>query len=123
MPVAAFDTDNESRDEKLKTVMHTERIPNVIFEFLRSTPTLCDPKTLVNSQSCTFEVSGDLTINGVTRKVIVPSEVTSIHSSYKISGTTSIRWTDFDVGDPSILIAKLYDDVKINFSVKLDPKV
>jgi len=121
LPISAFDTNNESRDEELRTVMHAETSPDVAFELLNSVPLLCDPETLKESQKCPFEISGDLTINNVTRNISLKSEITSIGSSYKISGTTTIRWADYNVEDPSILIAKLYDDVKINFSVLLDP--
>lgn len=121
-PVAAFDTDNENRNQKLKKVMHAEDFPNVTFELLNSIPTLCDPATLTNLQNCDFEIEGELSINNVKRNILLKSQITSFNSTYKISGSTSIKWADFNVDDPSILIAKLYDDVKIEFLVTLNSK-
>jgi polyisoprenoid-binding protein YceI len=122
LPVAAFDTESTGRDRKLREVMHSDTAPTVTFSFSNSIPSLCDPKELANSLTCTFDVHGDLTINSISKHVILHSQITQDESSYKISGTTVIRWLDYKVEDPSILIAKLHDEVRIDITVVLAPK-
>lgn len=120
LPVAAFDTDSENRDEKLRKVMHSSAAPEVIVELVESLPALCDPQMLSEGQPCHVEIPANLTINAITKRVTLTSEVSRQAGSYRISGATTIRWADYRVDDPSIFIAKLHDEVKIQFSVTLN---
>jgi polyisoprenoid-binding protein YceI len=121
-PVAAFDTENADRDEKLREVMHSDSAPEVIFEFREAVPGLCDPSSLVGAAICRVEIPGILTINDVSRKVVLRAEISALGRAYKISGTTVIKWADYRVDDPSIFIAKLYEEVKIDFLINLEVK-
>ncbi len=122
LPVAEFDTDNSSRDSKLRKVMHADTSPLVTFQITGSVPMLCDPTKLPESAACSFEVPGELAINNVKKDVMVTASLTHLQEAYRISGVTTIKWADFMIDDPSILIAKLHDEVKISFVVILNLK-
>lgn len=119
LPVSGLDTDSESRDEEMRTVMNEALHPYVEFTFLELEAPGCDPLTLSEASPCRARSSGDLKINGVTKRVTLETSIARRDLSYQVSGTTVIRWADFKVEDPSILIAKLHDEVKIQITVSL----
>jgi polyisoprenoid-binding protein YceI len=119
LPVAGFDTDDESRDERLREVMHSDLAPSVIFEMDEDIPKLCDPGSLTESSSCELAVPGRLTINNVSRAVELRVVLKRSGSSIDASGGTKIKWSDFGVDDPSIFVARLHEEVNISFQVLL----
>lgn len=118
LPVAEFDTDGESRDERMREVMHADAYPEVSYTISKLNG-LCDPKGLTEGLSCDFTTEGSLTISGVTKQISFPSKVIREKDAYTISGSTTIQWADFNIEDPSILVAKLDPDAKIIFSIKI----
>lgn len=118
LPVAEFNTDGESRDERMREVMHAESYPEVSYSISKLNG-LCDPKGLKEGLSCDFITEGSLMISGVTKPVSFPSKVTREQNAYTISGSTTIQWADFNIEDPSILVAKLDPDAKIKFSITI----
>ena len=121
LPVSAFDTGKEGRDEKMRRVMHTDAAPDVIFSFEQSID-ICDPKLVSAAAPCRVELPGELIINNVIKNVVVHAEIEKLADAFRITGTTLFKWSDFGVEDPSILIAKLDEDVKVDFVVSLNPK-
>lgn len=118
LPVAAFQTGNGARDERMREVMQAAEYPSVTFKATRI-GNQCDPKVLVEGQPCAFLLAGNVTIHGITRELQIPSSVTGSHGDYSVSGETSFRWADFGIEDPSILIATLDPVVKIRFRIQL----
>ena len=118
LPVKSFDTDSESRDERLLEVMAAEQFPNVSF-VANAAPNLCDPTTVTESSPCKADLLGTLTIRNVAKPVAIPVTVESKAGHYTIKGALSVQWADFGVEDPSILIAKLDPTVVVSFSLGL----
>ena len=122
LPISQFDTDSESRDERMREVMNVKEHPEVLFAIRDFKALQCDPKTLIERTPCESALIGDLTINNTTRKVVLKTFVEKIDTTYSVVATTLINWADFNVEDPSILIAKLYNDVNINIRISLAAK-
>ena len=118
-PIASFDTGNSSRDEELRKVMHAQQIPDVQLELNNIALAACSLSALEKSTVCQQEILGELTINNVKKNVPLHTTFTKQGDDYIIAGTTELRWEDYGVDDPSILVAKVYPSVKINFSVNL----
>ncbi len=74
-----------------------------------------------------FEAKGDLTVAGVTNQITMPVNVLPLgDKKLKISGTTSIKMTDFKIEPPAPKIAlgmlKTGDDVKLIFDWMVAPR-
>lgn len=119
LPISEFDTDSESRDERMREVMNATQYPNVEFTITAFDASQCDPKLLAEKSPCESTLSGDLSINSVTKKVAIKTSIERNGANYQIAGITSIKWSEFNVEDPSILIAKLYEDVNIHINLSL----
>lgn len=119
IPVNSFDTNDESRDEEMREIMHSEKFPLVQFQ-MHSPVDIYNPKEVAASQEpLSFPCQGNLSISGVTKLVPLIATISKAENDYIISGSTTIKWSDFSIEDPSILIAKLHPDVLINFSLSL----
>jgi polyisoprenoid-binding protein YceI len=117
---ASIDTDNDDRDKHLRS-------PD--FFDVEKFPTLTFTSTTVKAVDAdTLEVTGDLTIKGVTKKVTVPVEVlgtvkgprgekAGFETAFKIDRKEyGINWNRvLDTGG-----AVLGDDVKISVSIEAD---
>ena len=119
IPVLAMDTDNTSRDEEMKNAMNSDQFPAVHLS-IQDIPEICDPESVTLEKPCFFSAKVNLTIRDVSREVLLRSSVhLNASREYEVSGTTSFKWSDFGVRDPSIFIAKVHEEVMVQFSVKL----
>lgn len=116
IPVVSLNTDNESRDKKMRSSMQSDLHSNVILR-LQQVKNLC-PEHSVREQSCSVELLSTLSIAGTIREIVIPAEI-SFNNGYIIRGQTSFSWKAFGVKDPSILVARVKDQVTVNFEVKL----
>lgn len=116
--VERFNTENKSRDAELKNVMAAKNYPSVTLR-INSTGNVCSPDGVKKSGGCSGTISGSLTIRDVTRKVEIPYKITQEGDGFKVLGEFELKWEDYGVEDPSILIAKLHDTVKVSFWTKL----
>ncbi|MCB0321616.1 MAG: YceI family protein, partial [Bdellovibrionales bacterium] len=117
-PVRYFNTGNESRDRKLRSVMAADRFPDVVF-VLDAVERICNPTTLLESGTCSAELKGTLTIRGSAKKMRIPVKIVNSNGKYIVSGTTIIDWSEYQVEDPSTFIAKLSKEVLIEFQCTL----
>lgn len=118
IPVAALDTDNSSRDETMRESMHADKFPEIQYKFERMDK-ICAPDTLTSGIACPFEINGNLTIRNVSRNVLLKGKVIFNGFNYVVSGETTIKWQDYGVEDPSIFIASVYPDTKIEIEITL----
>jgi len=120
LAVDDFDTGNVSRDKKLRSVMHAEKHPQVIFEMDHVTG-LCTFEELerVASKQCSGAGHGYIEISGVRRSIILEMTVVRKNGNYLVKGHTLLNWSDFGVEDPSILVAYLNEIVNIEVEVKI----
>ena len=117
-PVRSFNTDNRSRDKELRHVMGTEEFPDVIFEADRLLDG-CTPERVAAEMTCADLLESALTIRGVRKLVRVPIIIAFNNSKFTIKGSLPIRWSEFGVEDPSILIARVDPIVTVHFEAEL----
>lgn len=118
IPSNTLDTDRESRDERLREVMEAETYKVITFNLTR-TRNLCNPDEIAYNTQCLAEIGGELTILKTTKQISVPVQITRVKDGFTILGSFEIDWSEFGVEDPSILVAKVYPTVKINFRVEI----
>ena len=54
-----------------------------------------------------------------SRDVVIPATYTWEGDSVRLTGTHEVKWPDYGVPDPSILISTLYPEVNVQFNVLL----
>lgn len=116
IPVAKFDTDNSSRDSRMREVLNEPKYGSVEFT-LESVTGTCRPEDLKEGQSCTAKASGVLLIADHKEPVSIDFSITRNTAGFLAGGSAQFSWRLFPIEDPSILIAKLHDDVTVEFQV------
>ncbi len=111
-------TDASGRNRALRNFILESS--NDEFEFITFNPTSLDglPEAVGVGQEFTFQVTGDLTIKGVTREVIFDITL-SADSVEEITGTaeTVVLWRDFDLAIPDVpFVANINDEVVLRFN-------
>jgi polyisoprenoid-binding protein YceI len=80
-----------------------------------------DAKKLVVSKVA-YEIEGDLTIHGVTKKVKTKIYLSSNGGKVVASGIFSVHAQDYDIEIPSLVKEKFADQIKVSFNFDLDSK-
>lgn len=119
IPVGKFDTDNSSRDSRLREVMSEDKYANIEFE-LQSFAGSC-PQPLP-AAGCTGSAVGILKIADHEEPVNLDLKIAPAEAGLVVAGKSTFSWRIFPIEDPSILIAKLYDDVTVKFKLVLQQK-
>lgn len=114
IPVRLFNTNGESRDERLQEVMASATYPKVFFTSSRLSPS-CSPASIRSARRRSGTLSGALSIRDSTKKVELPITISLEDDQFVMEGALPIQWSDFNVEDPSILIAKLDPTVTIAY--------
>ncbi len=118
VPVKSFNTDSESRDERLREVMAEDKFPRVSFAIHRAEH-LCTPDEIDARHPCEGRLFGALTIRDVTKEVVVPFFIRRDETRFTLTGQFAILWADYGVEDPSIFVASLYPEVTTHVRIDL----
>jgi len=108
-------TDNDRRDNTIQgRILETGDANN---QFAVFTPKSISglPESVTVGQAFTFQITGDLTIHGVTRSATFDTTAT-LESDSKLTGQaqTTIKYKDFDINIPSVpSVAGVSDTVKL----------
>ncbi|MCB0335238.1 MAG: YceI family protein [Bdellovibrionales bacterium] len=119
LPIKQFDTDNSSRDERMREVMFAETYPTVEFTGSGLTGN-CTPALVISDGSCNDFIKGSLKITNVEKEVSIPVTISYLQSgSFQVEGAYAFKWGDYGVEDPSIIIARLNPVVTVKFKISL----
>jgi polyisoprenoid-binding protein YceI len=119
--VKTFDTDWDSRDEKLQECMASDTYPLATFTSRRLSDS-CKPVIIDIAGRCSGTLAGTLTMRDVSREIELPVEILKEKDSYLIKGILPVQWADYNIEDPSILIAKLDPTVNISYQTRVPLK-
>ena len=114
--VGSVSTANEKRDTHLKS-------PD-FFDAAKFTSITFKSKSWKKTGESTFDVTGDLTIHGVTKPVVLKTTLLAFGpgmGGMQLSGweaTTTIKKSDFGVSGPAMLSAALGDEVTIHIGIE-----
>ena len=118
IPVKRFDTDNGSRDERLREVMEEPKFSAVNFH-VNGTEGLCAPEVLASEKQCQATLLGVLKIRDISREVKIPVVLRKEGDGVTVSGSRAFDWSTFGIEDPSILVARLDKTVTVKFTLHL----
>lgn len=112
--VASMDTEEPKRDENMRKMLRAEEFSTIKFDILRSAP----------AEAGMIIIYGDLTIRDVQLPLEIPAKVTKVNDGFLISGETSLSLKKFSLKPPSVaLLIRVFDTVKVNFSVSMTEKI
>jgi polyisoprenoid-binding protein YceI len=115
---ASVATDQPPRDAYFRDqAMQVGEFPTATFELTEPAP--------IEEGATAVELTGDLTIHGVTQPATVEAEVAGDAASgdpVQVIGSVPITFTDFDVEAPSLGFVTVEDEGSIEFSLQLQPE-
>jgi polyisoprenoid-binding protein YceI len=118
--VGSISTFNDHRDADLKTANYFDAAKFATMTF-KST-------SWKKTGDSTFDVTGDLTIKGVTKEVVLKTTLLGFGPGMRgaqLSGweaTTTVKKSDFGVTGPAMLRTALGEDVAISIAIEADLK-
>lgn len=98
--VTTIKTDNDRRDNYFRTnTVNTAENPKGTFKL---TKPVTLKEELTGSAVVTAEVTGDLTLNGVTKEVTLNVDVAKKGSNIQVAGVIPITFADYNIEAPSL---------------------
>jgi len=119
-PVKSFDTGWSARDDSLYEHMKADKFPEVVLTTTELAGE-CTPAVLASGE-CKATLQAKLTICDVSKDVPLEVKIEDKGENYVVSGTYAFKWADYNVDDPSILVAKVDPTVRVQYSIEV-PKV
>ena len=115
IPVGRLDTDNSSRDERLREIMQEKKFHNISFHSNHILS--CTSAMVMRDGVCETNIEGKLKMLSTEKAISVPIhiEYNRGKNTFEIDGHTKFLWPDFGIEDPSIFIASVDPDVEIFF--------
>jgi len=106
------------RDRKMREEhLEAQRFPRL--EFRSTEPPKLETRAPDGARDSSHViVAGDLTLHGVTRRVAVPVEATSMAGGWLMKGVAVVKLSDYGVPDPSIALNRARDEVEIRFEIR-----
>jgi polyisoprenoid-binding protein YceI len=116
VPAAGLVTGNGPRDTRLRSFcLEVARFANIVFQVTGVTG---DAATLQSGAgSGTVSLQGALTVRDVTRTVTVPASFSYDGAVLHLAGRYDLRWADFGVPDPSVVMSTLAPDMYVAFDL------
>ena len=115
--VASVATDESARDAYFRDqAMEAGTFPTATFELTEPAP--------VEEGATAVELTGDLTIHGVTQPATIEAQVAGDATSgdpVQVVGSVPITFADFGVEAPSLGFVTVEDEGSIEFSLQLQP--
>lgn len=120
LDTASLDSGMKMRDDDMReTYLETKKYPSATFK----STSVTGPASVRPGQSADLKVAGDLTLHGVTRRIVVPVHVT-LESSKRAHLTSkfTIRMSDYNVTVPQKLVLSVADEVDVKFDLFANAK-
>lgn len=112
--VNSMDTHEPKRDENMRTMLHASDYSSVVFEI----------ENAEFVQNGTAVIHGQLTICDVKVPLDILSKVVRVDDGLVLSGEVPLSLKRFSLKPPSVaLLIRVFDTVKVNFSVSLMEKI
>ncbi len=77
-----------------------------------------DIKNIIKNEN-NYDISGLLTLNGISKDIIVKSDISEEKSNILLNGKFSFNLTDFNLEPPSMLFLKVRDQIDITYKIYL----
>ncbi len=109
-------TANGPRDTRMEAYcLESARFTMITFRVTTITGDSAALKSGVGSG--TISLTGPLTIRDVTKTVSVPASFTYDGTTLRLNGRYDLKWADYGVPDPGVLISTLNPDMYVSFDL------
>ena len=106
------------RDKRMYNFcLSSDQYPTIEFTVRGATGDLAGLSSGQGSGS--VNLHGQLKVRSTTRDVQIPVKYTWADGTLQLKGAKQIKWTDYSVPDPSIVISKLAPEIHLSFNMKL----
>ena len=113
--VTTIKTDNDRRDNYFRTnTVKTAENPKGTFKL---TKPVTLKEELTGSAVVTAEVTGDLTLNGVTKEVTLNVDVAKNGSNIQVAGVIPITFADYNIEAPSLGFVSVEPNGDVEFQL------
>ena len=115
IPVKGIKSKEKLMDTKTYDAFHSDKNPTISFK-------LTDASSLqVNGSDISVTANGNLTMNGITKKVSLKSTGKIIKPGvYEFKGSYALKMTDYKMTPPSMLIIKVGDAITLKYDVTFE---
>ncbi len=117
-PVQNIKSGDRLMDKKTYETLNSSKNPTISF-------TLTEPSTaLINNNDVQVTLTGNLTVNGVTKKISFKSSGKKSSDGYQVSGTVPLKLSEFNMKAPTALLGMLKtgDAVTVKIEVNVPEK-
>ena len=116
--VTTLASDESRRDRRIKTDgLESDTYPKATFS---STAPITVPAGATSGAAVNIDISGDLTIHGVTKNVTIPTQARLNGSQIELVGSITFPFSDFGMTPPSVGgFVEVEDDATMEFSLFL----
>jgi hypothetical protein len=81
-----------------------------------------DGSKLAQGKASNFDIEGDLTLHGVTKKIKTKVNITPIGDKLSITSNFSVKLLDYQIKVPNLVKGKIAESAKINLKFDLEEK-
>lgn len=106
IPTISLVSDNDGRDE------HMHKAMNADVEKLISVKL-----TKVEKSDSSYKIYADLTLHGVTKPIVSLCSIKEANQSLTLDGTFSIKMTDYNIEQPSLVFFTVRNKVDIKYNL------
>ena len=118
-PIKRIDTGWGMRNDSLYEHFETDSFAEAAVSIVKTSGT-CPPAT-VAAGSCAISLEAMITIHGTSKPMTLPATIEKAGNGYVVSGTVTFDWASFGIKDPSMAVAKVKPNVKVDYAVTLRP--
>ncbi len=113
---ASIVSDNSIMTNKTHEALGVDRHPVITFSSAKQS------SLVVRNGEFSSTISGELTIKGVRKQVAIPVKGSLAGNKLNVTGSKTIKMSDFDVKAPAALMGTLKtgDDVTVSFDLKFE---
>jgi len=109
-------TGNGRRDRSMrKNQLEVKSHPTILF---RPTGLAGPVQDLFHQKSATFQIRGDLTLHGVTKKLKIPVHAYRDQGRILIEGSFPVELKDYNIKNPSRFLLRVKDRIRVWFNLE-----
>ena len=101
-------SDKKDRDKNMYKLLNVDKFETISF----------DIKNIIKNE-INYDISGVLTLNGISKDIIVKSDISEEKSNILLNGKFSFNLTNFNLEPPSMLFLKVRDQIDITYKIYL----
>ena len=96
------------RDSNMYELLNSEKFKTISFDI-----------TSIVKNETTYDISGELTLNGITKNITFKSEIINNKDTILLNGGFSFNLTDFNLEPPTMFFLTVRNQIDISYNIEL----